>query len=245
MTRRDPSDDATHTKLTGTDCRAPNRRPPLTSSLPGRDPPMWAGVLGRRRPHNTGALARRTAPGSFRIPTKHCRSSQSGPGRTRGFRSTGDCRRRRLHRLAASGVASKRLGRSPRPAPPTPGGCWSRPLTTTAADPRSVKRQGAASAAKHPRSSTSPGARNDGSTPAGASSKTPAANPAGSSPSPVARELAARTAPQAATTSTTTNQTIANNPYPLTTAPPYGRPRDRPDLGRPPGSGCSRSPTHT
>jgi hypothetical protein len=38
----------------------------------------------------------------------------------------------------------------------------------------------------------------------------------------------ARTAPQAATTSTTTNQTMTINPYPLTTAPPYGRPRSRP-----------------
>jgi hypothetical protein len=38
----------------------------------------------------------------------------------------------------------------------------------------------------------------------------------------------ARTAPRAATTSTTTtNQTIAINPYPLTPAPPYGRHGDR------------------
>ena len=38
----------------------------------------------------------------------------------------------------------------------------------------------------------------------------------------------ARTAPQAATTSaTTTNQTMAINPYPLTSAPPYGRHGDR------------------
>ena len=42
---------------------------------------------------------------------------------------------------------------------------------------RSVERP----ARKHPRSSTSPGARNAASTPAGANSKTPAANPAGSS----------------------------------------------------------------
>ena len=53
-------------------------------------------------------------------------------------------------------------GRSPRPAPPTPAGCWSRPHTTTAAVPRSVKRSSAANADKHPRSSTSPGARNAG-----------------------------------------------------------------------------------
>jgi hypothetical protein len=39
----------------------------------------------------------------------------------------------------------------------------------------------------------------------------------------------ARTAPQAATTSTTTNQTMAINPYPLTSAPPYGRHSGRPD----------------
>jgi hypothetical protein len=49
---------------------------------------------------------------------------------------------------------------------------WSRPLTTTAADPRSVKRSSAANAGKHPRSSTSPGKRNADSTPAGANSKT-------------------------------------------------------------------------
>ena len=71
--------------------------------------------------------------------------------------------------------------RSPRPAPPTPGGCWSRPPTTTAAGPLSGRRSSAASAGTRPRSSTSPGKRNAGSTPAGASSKTPAANPAGSS----------------------------------------------------------------
>src|ERR1019366_4074284 len=43
----------------------------------------------------------------------------------------------------------------------------------------------------------------------------------------------ARTAPQAATTSTitTTNQTMAIHPYPLTPAPPYGRRRDRPAPG--------------
>ena len=74
-------------------------------------------------------------------------------------------------------------GRSPRPARPTPGGCWSRAPTTTAAARRSAKRQGAASAGNHRRSSTSPGARNAGSTPAGANSKTPAANPTESSPS--------------------------------------------------------------
>ena len=215
--------------------------------------------------------------------------------------------------------------------------------TTTAAARRSVKRQGAASAGNHRRSSTSPGAPNDGSTPAGANSKTPAANPTESSPSrspanspatagrsppghpiptryrrhpcrratpsrtqprshrsthqPPAgdspthanalrhsrcglrggpsiparaqqlrdsspeqpptrrprstidsgratnkglgpapeyehdhrREPAdARTAPQAATTSTTINQTMAINPYPLTSAPPYGRLCTRP-----------------
>ena len=72
-------------------------------------------------------------------------------------------------------------GRSPRPARPTPGGCWSRPPTTTAAARRSAKRSSAANAGKQPRSSTSPGAPNAGSTPAGASSKTPAANQAESS----------------------------------------------------------------
>jgi hypothetical protein len=42
----------------------------------------------------------------------------------------------------------------------------------------------------------------------------------------------ARTAPQAATTSTTTNQIMANNPYPLTTDPPYGRRTNGPRHGR-------------
>ncbi len=43
----------------------------------------------------------------------------------------------------------------------------------------------------------------------------------------------ARSAPQAAPTSTTSpNQTMATNPYPLTTAPPCGRPRDRPSAPR-------------
>ena len=78
-------------------------------------------------------------------------------------------------------VSNAGSDRSPRPAPRTPGGCWSRRPGTTAAAPRSARRSSAASAAKHPRSSTSPGARNDASTPAGASSKTRAINQAGSS----------------------------------------------------------------
>ena len=53
--------------------------------------------------------------------------------------------------------ASAGSGRSPRPAPPTPAGCWSRPPTTTAAAPWSAKRSSAANAGNHPRSSTSPG----------------------------------------------------------------------------------------
>ena len=77
----------------------------------------------------------------------------------------------------------RRLGRSPRPAPPTPADCSSRPPTTTAAAPSSAKRSSVANAGKHPRSSTSPGARNVASTPAGASSETLGANPPGSSPS--------------------------------------------------------------
>ena len=80
-------------------------------------------------------------------------------------------------------AASAGSGRSPRPAPRTPAGCWSRHPGTTAAAPRSVKRSSAANADTHPRSSTSPGKRNAASTRAGASSKTPAANQAGSSPS--------------------------------------------------------------
>ena len=71
--------------------------------------------------------------------------------------------------------------RSPRPAPHTPGGCWSRRPTTTAAGRRSARRSSAASAGNHPRSSTSPGERSAGSTPVGASSKTRAANQARSS----------------------------------------------------------------
>jgi Transposase len=50
-------------------------------------------------------------------------------------------------------------GRSPRPAPPTPADCSSRPLTTTAAAPWSAKRSSVANVGKHPRSSTSPGAQ--------------------------------------------------------------------------------------
>ncbi len=87
---------------------------------------------------------------------------------------------RGLPRIVPSEHTSAGSGRSPRPAPPTPAG-WSRRPTTTAAAPRSARRSSAASAAKHPRSSTSPGAHNAGSTLAGASSKTPAANQAGSS----------------------------------------------------------------
>ena len=47
----------------------------------------------------------------------------------------------------------------------------------------------------------------------------------------------ARTAPQAATTSTTTNQPMAINPYPLTSAPPYGRLSTRP-AGAPCDDSC-------
>ena len=113
-------------------------------------------------------------------------------------------------------------GRSPRPAPRTPAGCWSRRPSTTAAAPRSVKRSSAASAAKHPRSSTSPGKRNAGSTPAGASSKTPAANPAGSSRSrrPRARRLLLgdRHLPHRAATDTHTNH--SQEAYQLALTPP-------------------------
>ena len=109
------------------------------------------------------AVRRDRRVGALRSPRPALRLSRDRPLRAH-------------HRPASAGS-----GRSPRPAPPTPGGCWSRRPTTTAAARPSVRRSSAASAGKHPRSSTSPGARNAASTPAGANSKTPAANPAGSS----------------------------------------------------------------
>src|ERR1039458_6419617 len=62
--------------------------------------------------------------------------------------------------------------------------------------------------------------------------------PPNMSMTPVANPEDARTAPQAATTSTitTTNQTMAIHPYPLTPAPPYGRRGDHRLHGR----WCSR-----
>ena len=107
-----------------------------------------------------------------------CRDRRVG-----AVRSSRPARRLPRHRPLASTPPARSAGseRSPRPARPTPDGCWSRAPTTTAAARRSVKRQGAASAGKHRRSSTSPGARNAGATPAGANSKTRARSPTESS----------------------------------------------------------------
>ena len=90
------------------------------------------------------------------------------------------------HRRSAGGS-----DRSPRPAPRTPDGCWSRRPGTTAAGPRSVKRSSAAAPAittdhQHLLARAAPTR-----TPRCASSKTPAANPAGSSRSRSPAELAA------------------------------------------------------
>ena len=57
--------------------------------------------------------------------------------------------------------------RSPRPAPPTPADCSSRPRCTTAWRRRSAASSPSASAATTRRSSTTPGASSDGSTRAG------------------------------------------------------------------------------
>src|ERR1035437_1001249 len=138
----------------------------LSSSRPAsraRTQSPGCGACARStRPPRSGCAPRSASGSALIIPTSSPPTSGSSPPSTPPARSAGS-------------------GRSPRPAPPTPGGCWSRPPTTTAAAPPSVKRSSAANAAKHPRSSTSPGARNAASTPAGANSKTPAANPAGSS----------------------------------------------------------------
>jgi transposase len=61
----------------------------------------------------------------------------------------------------ASGAAK---ARSPRPAPPTPAGCWSRRLTTTAASRGARPRSSGASAARKPGWWTSAGASSGAST---------------------------------------------------------------------------------
>ena len=87
--------------------------------------------------------------------------------------------------------AAPARGRSPRPAPRTPAGCWSRPPTTTAAARSSARRSSAANAATRPRSSTSPGKHSAASTRAGASSRDARRKPGGIVAVAIARELAA------------------------------------------------------
>src|ERR1035437_6506325 len=116
----------------------------LSSSRPAsraRTQSPGCGACARSTRSPRSGCAPRSASGSaLIIPTSSPPTSGSSPPSTPPARSAGS-------------------GRSPRPAPPTPGGCWSRPPTTTAAAPPSVKRSSAANAAKHPRSSTSPGPR--------------------------------------------------------------------------------------
>ena len=104
-------------------------------------------------------------------------------------------------------------GRLPLPAPPR----------------RSARRSSVASVTSQPRSSTSPGARNGGCTPAGASSSTPAASATGSSRSrsPASSPASAGRSPpgSAATEPFTANQPVlgcrdgAAPPYSRTTSP--------------------------
>src|SRR5450755_2089379 len=78
---------------------------------------------------------------------------------------------RRAGPVRARPASNDGSGRSPRPAPGTPGGCWWRPLGITARAQRSAVRSPTARTASRRQRSRSPGQRSDGCTAPGHASR--------------------------------------------------------------------------